>query len=107
MFPKWKKAKKLKSTNLKLKADIKDTKEIVEKFRPDKNSIRLNDGGELSWKVKPGKDKTKFGFELSKDFTEEDVEIMIKIGGEVNYFNSPQGVKDVIQSAEFSATKKF
>jgi hypothetical protein len=85
-----------------------DIIETAKKYRPDKNSVKFGeDGGELKWKVKPGAEKTKFNLEWNKNFEEDDVEITVKIGGEVNYFTSPKGTKDIIQSAEFSATKKF
>ena len=85
----------------------KEIKEIAQKIRPDKNSVVLQDGSNLEWNVKPGKKKTKFGLEFKKNFIDDDVEIMIKIGGEANYFNSPKGTSSFIQSAEFCATKKF
>ena len=85
----------------------KEIIEIAEKIRPDKNSVVLQDGSKLGWDVKPGKKSTKFGLEFKKEFVDDDVEIMIKIGGEANYFNSPKGSKDFIQRAEFCATTKF
>ena len=85
----------------------KEIKEIAQKIRPDKNSVVLQDGTNLGWNVKPGKKKTKFGLEFKKDFKDDDVEIMVRIGGEANYFNSPKGTSSFIQSAEFCATKKF
>lgn len=79
----------------------------LKKYRPDKNSTILEDGSELKWKVKPGKEMAKVNLEWNKNFIEDDVEITVKIGNEVNYFSSPKGVKDIIKSAEFGATKKF
>lgn len=94
--------------NNKIEAETgKEIKEIAEKIRPDKNSVILQDGSNLEWNVKPGKKKTKFGLEFKKDFKDDDVEIMVIIGGEVNYFNSPKGASDFVQNAEFCATKKF
>ena len=85
----------------------KEVIEIAQKIRPDKNSVVLQDGSDLGWNIKPGKKSTKFGLEFKKDFVDDDVEIMVRIGGEANYFTSPKGAKDFIQTAEICATQKF
>jgi len=90
-----------------IRTKIKTVKQVIKDFRPDKNNVQLPDGTNLAWKIKPGTKSTKFGLTFDKNFADTDVEITVKIGGEVNYFNSPKGVKDVITSASFCATKKF
>jgi len=57
-------------------SEAKDIISAVEQYRPDKNSIALSDGSEISWKVKPSKKSTKFGLEFNKDFVDTDVEII-------------------------------
>ena len=86
---------------------MSDLKDKLLKYRPDKNSINFGEDGELKWKIKPSKEKTKFNLEWNKEFSEDDVEITVKIGGEVSHFMSPKGTKDVITSAEFGAIKNF
>lgn len=86
---------------------MKKIKEKIKEYRPDKNSVKTDIDEKLSWKIKPKKDYVNFDLKFSKVYEEDEVEIVVKIGGEVNYFSSPKGTKDVIQSASFSATKKF
>jgi hypothetical protein len=93
--------------NKKMKRKLENTKKIAEEYRPDSNSIETSDGAELSWKIKPVKDKVDLNFKFDKKFVEDDVEITVKIGGQVNYFSSPKGSVDMVKNVSFSATKKF
>lgn len=86
-----------------IKEDIKNAKIIYKKA----TNLEANIGDStLKCKIKPKKDKTKIALEWNKDFIADDVEITVKINGEVNYFKSNKG-SDMIESATFCATKKF
>jgi len=90
-----------------MKRKLENAKKLAETYRPDKNSVDIDDTSELSWKIKPKKDCTNFELKFSKTFEEDDVEITVKVGGQVNYFTSPKGTKDIINKASFEATKRF
>jgi helix-turn-helix protein len=90
-----------------MKEKIKRVKKIFKEYRPDKNSTETGRGEKLAWKIKPKKDHTEVKLRFDKEFEQDDVTITVRIGSEVNYFNSPSGMKDVIKSASFGATKRF
>jgi len=71
------------------------------------NKTQLQDGTNIELKVKPSFNpkKTKLGLTFTKDIKEDNVEIIVKVNGEVNTFLS--GVNNSNFTCEFSATKRF
>lgn len=90
----------------KIKQKINEIKGL-KKYRPDKNSVCFDNGSELGWQIKPKKDKTEFNFEFDRNFENQNVRVFVEIGGEVQYFDSPSGIKDVVTKAKFGGTLKF
>ncbi|OQB40323.1 MAG: hypothetical protein BWY04_01375 [candidate division CPR1 bacterium ADurb.Bin160] len=89
------------------KYDVKEAVEAGKVIYKKSTNLETNIGDStLKCKIKPKKDKTKIALEWNKSFIEDDVEITVKVNGNVNCFNSPKG-SDIIQSATFCATKKF
>ena len=71
------------------------------------NKVQLEDGSILKLNLSPKFDvsKTKIGLTFTKDLTEDNVEIIVKVNGEVATFVS--GINDSNFSCEASATKRF
>jgi hypothetical protein len=90
------------------KKDTKKIKEVIKEYDPLKNKVKLEDGSQLKWKIKPNissPEKTKVNLEWQKQFKDDDVEISIKVNGKPFKLISEPGNPDF--EVQFKASKRF
>lgn len=94
--------------DIRSKKDLKALEKWGKEHNPLNNKAKLSDGSQLKWKIKPnlGKpEKTKVQLEWQKEFTDDDVEISIKVNGKPFKLVSEPGSSDF--NVQFKATKRF